>query len=115
MKWAANNFLWKLLECGIRIYFQPPPFVHSNLLVIDDYYVNIGSTNLDPRGLRLNFELNVEIYDTELAKKITGLPRGDQILQGDPVERSRGPKPAGSDSGCCFLVIFPLPVKIYRE
>jgi cardiolipin synthase len=72
MKWAANNFLWKLLECGIRIYFQPPPFVHSKLLVIDDYYVNIGSTNLDPRGLRLNFELNVEIYDTELAKKITG-------------------------------------------
>lgn len=27
----------------------------------------IGSANLDPRSLRLNFELNLEVYDRELA------------------------------------------------
>jgi cardiolipin synthase len=71
MKWAANNFLWRLLHWGIRVYFQPPPFVHSKLLVIDDHYVNIGSANIDPRALRLNFELNVEIYDNTLGREVT--------------------------------------------
>jgi cardiolipin synthase len=27
----------------------------------------VGSTNWDPRSLRLNFEFNVECYDSELA------------------------------------------------
>jgi cardiolipin synthase len=27
----------------------------------------VGSTNLDPRSLRLNFELNLEVWDPDLA------------------------------------------------
>ena len=30
---------------------------------MDDHYAQIGSANIDPRSLRLNFELAVEIYD----------------------------------------------------
>jgi cardiolipin synthase A/B len=71
MNWAANNFLWKLAQWGVRIYFQPPPFVHTKLLVIDDYYTHIGSANLDPRSLRLNFELNVEIFDAAVANTVS--------------------------------------------
>lgn len=71
MKWAANNFLWKLMQWGVKIFFQPPPFVHSKLIVIDDYYTQIGSANIDPRSLRLNFELNIEIFDTKLAGLVT--------------------------------------------
>ncbi len=71
MKWAASNFLWKLTHWGVKIYFQPPPFVHSKLLVIDDYYTHIGSANIDPRSLRLNFELNIEIFDVAVAKTVS--------------------------------------------
>ncbi|MCK4623595.1 MAG: cardiolipin synthase [Desulfuromonadales bacterium] len=63
--WATNAFLFELLEHNVHIYFQPPPFVHSKLLLIDNEYVLIGSANLDPRSLRLNFEFNVEIFDDE--------------------------------------------------
>ncbi len=31
--------------------------------MIDDEYALVGSANLDPRSLRLNFEFNVEIFD----------------------------------------------------
>jgi cardiolipin synthase len=72
MTWAANNFLWKLMQLGVKVYFQPPPFVHSKLLVVDDYYTNIGSANIDPRSLRLNFELNIEIFDTKIADIVAG-------------------------------------------
>jgi cardiolipin synthase A/B len=71
MKWAASNFLWKLAHWGVKIYFQPPPFVHSKLLVVDDYYTQIGSANIDPRSLRLNFELNIEIFDVTVAQAVS--------------------------------------------
>jgi cardiolipin synthase A/B len=63
MQWATSKMLWELLEKGVRIFYQPPPFVHSKLLIVDDLYAQIGSANIDPRSLRLNFELAVEIYD----------------------------------------------------
>ncbi|MCP3956553.1 MAG: cardiolipin synthase [bacterium] len=61
--WASRNMLWELLERGVRVYYQPPPFAHSKLFVVDDHYTQIGSANLDPRSLRLNFELAVEVFD----------------------------------------------------
>jgi len=68
--WAANAFLWEVLQHGVRIYFRPPPFSHSKLFLIDDYYAIIGSANLDPRSLRLNFEFNVEVFDSELGAQL---------------------------------------------
>lgn len=66
--WATQNMLWELLQTGVRVYYQPGPFDHSKCLIVDDCYALIGSANLDPRSLRLNFELNVEIYDKPLVK-----------------------------------------------
>lgn len=64
--WATQAYLWELLRYGTRIYFQPPPFIHSKFLLVDDHYALIGSANLDPRSLRLNFEFNLEVYDRGL-------------------------------------------------
>jgi cardiolipin synthase len=61
--WATRRWLPPLLERGIQIYLQPPPFSHTKLLVIDGSYAQIGSANIDPRSLRLNFEIAVEVYD----------------------------------------------------
>ena len=63
VQWASRSYLWELLQHGIRIYYQPPPFVHTKLFLVDDTWALIGSANLDPRSLRLNFELNLEVYD----------------------------------------------------
>jgi cardiolipin synthase len=64
--WATRSYLWELLQCGIRIFYQPAPFVHTKLFLVDGLWSMIGSANLDPRSLRLNFELNMEIYDRDL-------------------------------------------------
>ncbi len=61
--WASKAYLWELLECGIRIFYQPSPFVHTKLFLVDGVWSLIGSANLDPRSLRLNFELDLEVYD----------------------------------------------------
>jgi cardiolipin synthase len=67
---AARHMLWELLDRGVRIYYQPPPFVHSKLFYVDDHYAQIGSANFDPRSLRLNFEMNVEIYDRDTVARL---------------------------------------------
>ena len=68
--WATTAYLWELLQYGGRIFFQPPPFVHSKLLLIDEHYGLIGSANLDPRSLRLNFEFCLEVYGGELPETL---------------------------------------------
>ena len=52
------------------IYYQPPPFVHAKLFLIDGTYAQIGSANIDPRSLRLNFELTVEIIDADFVSTL---------------------------------------------
>lgn len=70
--WATRNMLWELLQWGIRVFYQPPPFVHSKLFLVDDVYAQVGSANMDPRSLRLNFELALEVFDKEA---VDGLAR----------------------------------------
>ncbi len=69
--WATRNMLWELLQRGVRVYYQPPPFVHSKLFIVDDYYAHIGTANMDSRSLRLNFELALEVYDREFVSLLS--------------------------------------------
>lgn len=74
---AMHRLLPQLLERGVRVHLQPPPFCHSKLFVIDRRYAQFGSANLDTRSLRLNFEMVVECYDRQfvddLARHCDGL------------------------------------------
>ncbi len=67
MDGATRHLLWQLLQHQVQVYWRPPPFAHSKLLIVDDYYVHFGSANMDTRSLRLNFEAVVEVYGRELA------------------------------------------------
>lgn len=68
--WASRRWQRDLLAHGVRIHLRPGPFAHAKLFVVDDYYTHIGSANLDPRSLRLNFELVVETYCQQLARAL---------------------------------------------
>jgi len=68
--WASRAYFHELAEYGVSIFLQPLPFVHSKLALIDDHYALVGSANLDPRSLRLNFEFNLEIFDCRLNREL---------------------------------------------
>ncbi|HUL83171.1 MAG TPA: phospholipase D-like domain-containing protein [Gammaproteobacteria bacterium] len=68
---ATRHMLWELLERGVQVYYQPGPFAHSKLFYVDEDYAQIGSANLDPRSLRLNFEMNVEVYDRRFVSELS--------------------------------------------
>ncbi len=70
VQWASTAGMWQLLQSGVRIWQSPPPFDHTKVMVVDDSWSMVGSSNWDPRSLRLNFEFNVEVYHAELALRL---------------------------------------------
>lgn len=99
MNWAVVPQLPHLLGKGVNIYVSRPPFDHTKLFVADGIWSLIGSTNWDPRSMRLNFEYNLECYSEELALELDAiidekLARADkvtleQIEQRSTLERLR--------------------------
>jgi len=73
VSWAAHTLYPELLHAGCRIYESSPPFDHTKILLIDDAWSLVGSTNWDPRSLRLNFEFNVACHDLALATKLLAI------------------------------------------
>ena len=67
VQWASMATIGDLLKDGCRIFRQLPPFDHSKIMIIDSDWSFVGSSNWDNRSLRLNFELNIEIYDAACA------------------------------------------------
>ncbi|MGE6741072.1 cardiolipin synthase [Allorhizobium pseudoryzae] len=60
----------QILKSGCRIWRAEGAFNHSKLMVIDGRWTYIGSSNMDPRSLRLNFEVDVEVFDIAFAATI---------------------------------------------
>ncbi|MBI2255431.1 MAG: cardiolipin synthase [Proteobacteria bacterium] len=68
--WATRAHVEPLLASGGRLWRAPKPFEHSKLLTIDGRWSLIGSANWDARSMRLNFEINLEVYDRIFARQI---------------------------------------------
>ena len=64
----ASRSLWgPLLEAGIAIYEYQPTMYHVKVMVVDEAWTSVGSTNFDNRSFRLNDEANLNILDAEFA------------------------------------------------
>jgi len=79
MDWSLRANVTPLLAEGCCIWLNPPPFEHTKLMVIDDLWCLIGSSNWDMRSFRLNFELNVEVYHDGLAERLDQVIRSKQV------------------------------------
>jgi cardiolipin synthase len=65
---GASRSRWgALLDAGVLMYEYQPSLYHCKVLIVDDVWVSVGSTNFDNRSFRLNDEANLNIYDTVFA------------------------------------------------
>ncbi len=65
MQFASRSLYRRLLRAGISIWEYQPQVLHAKFIIIDDV-VYVGSSNLDPRSLRINFEIMLRIKDAAL-------------------------------------------------
>jgi cardiolipin synthase A/B len=64
----ASQARWEsLLRAGIAIYTYQPTMFHNKVMIIDDVFVSVGSTNFDSRSFQLNDEANLNILDRAFA------------------------------------------------
>jgi cardiolipin synthase len=64
----ASRSRWgDLLEAGVAIYEYQPTMYHNKVMVVDELWTSVGSTNFDSRSFRLNDEANLNVFDEEFA------------------------------------------------
>ena len=66
MSLATQSLYRGLVQSGVEVFEYQPQSLHAKTMVLDDI-VYIGSSNLDPRSLRINFEIMLRIKDPTLA------------------------------------------------
>jgi cardiolipin synthase A/B len=60
----------QMLRNYCRIWRASGPFNHSKLMAVDGTWSYVGSSNIDPRSLRLNFEVDLEVLDRTFAEAL---------------------------------------------
>lgn len=68
-RWAAHALYGTLLDAGVELYEYRPTMLHCKVLVIDECWVSVGSSNFDNRSFRLNDEANLNVFSAELARE----------------------------------------------
>ena len=56
-----------LLRQGVSIYLYQKGYMHAKTIVMDDRLTSIGSANIDPRSLRLSYEITAVFTDGDTA------------------------------------------------
>lgn len=75
----ASRACWgALLEAGVAIYEYQPTMYHVKVMVVDDRWTTVGSTNFDSRSFRLNDEANLNVLDVEFARGQSGIFEADK-------------------------------------
>lgn len=59
---ASASYITECMQAGIKLYFFEPGMLHSKVLIVDDEFSSVGSTNFDFRSFEHNFEANMLIF-----------------------------------------------------
>jgi cardiolipin synthase len=72
-KWVrlASRRMWgHLLEAGVRIFEYRATMTHAKVLIADELWCVLGTTNIDNRSFEHNDEVNVAMRDAGLAARL---------------------------------------------
>lgn len=75
---AGRSLYQRLLRAGVEIYEYVPQILHAKMYLLNGA-VYVGSANLDPRSLHLNYELMIRFTDPAMVAKANEI--FDQTLQ----------------------------------
>lgn len=67
VRYGSRSLWGPLLKRGVRIHRFQPAMLHHKIMIVDDYWTSVGSTNLDYRSLHLNDEANLNLFDADFA------------------------------------------------
>jgi cardiolipin synthase A/B len=60
----------ELLKNGAEVYEYQPSMIHAKILIVDDLWTVVGSTNFDNRSFGINDEVNLAVRDCAVAQRL---------------------------------------------
>lgn len=66
---ATMYYAAAMIAVGAEVYIYDDGFLHAKTVVVDGDICSIGTANFDIRSFKLNFEVNVFIYDCQIAQE----------------------------------------------
>lgn len=76
---AAFAYFDEVVDSGVEIWRYGEGFMHQKAVLVDDDLVAVGTTNLDNRSFRLNFEAMVLVFDRRAARAAAGMLEADFV------------------------------------
>jgi len=73
VRYASQAYYEDLLAGGVRLALFRGGLLHTKSVAVDGEFALFGSLNLDPRSLRLNFEITLAIYDRDFTCRLRKL------------------------------------------
>ena len=67
---AGCHLYERLLRAGVRIFEFEPTLLHQKIVIVDEQWSHVGSTNFDSRSLALNEEVGVGVLDVDTAAEL---------------------------------------------
>ncbi len=67
---AARVLYAELLHHGVQIHEYTPAYLHAKVMLVDDQWATVGSSNIDPLSLLLNLEANLIVRDAGFAREL---------------------------------------------
>ncbi len=67
---AGRRRFGELLEAGAEIHEYQPSMIHAKVLIIDELWSVVGTTNFDNRSFGINDEVNVAFQNVKLAQRL---------------------------------------------
>jgi cardiolipin synthase len=65
---AASRSRWgRLMEAGVEFHRYEPAMYHCKMMVVDDFFLTLGSVNFDNRSFGINDEVNVNVLNRDVA------------------------------------------------
>lgn len=70
VRYASRRMWGQLLSAGVRIYEYRVSMTHAKVLIVDELWSVLGTTNIDNRSFEHNDEINVAMRDPEVARRL---------------------------------------------
>ena len=74
---AALEYFDKIMEAGVEVWRYNEGFMHQKVVLVDDMITSVGTTNLDNRSCRLNFEETAVVFDQDTALQVAAMFEAD--------------------------------------
>ena len=68
--WLSRGYYGQLLRGGVRLFLYQEAMVHAKTATIDGQWSTIGTANVDRLSLFGNYEINIEVFNVDVARQM---------------------------------------------